>query len=233
MNPFKPKSWRDRLEIKLNSVQEYFALPKKDREWRGLYKVPYALPWELSRNHPGELGWDAFYERIKKEYPVQHFFRRWLTSFDNPVYSFFMSYVYWPLRDFKYNTIRWVNPLYPRWRASLPRHKYSDIPELFIASNFGLIRDFYWEEVVDGIIDWSATDDHRKFHAELTAYVHWIEEEYPKMDELFSKALNNASNIEGDYYTKYKEFNDLEIQKQNKETEILTWFVNNRGYFWT
>lgn len=224
--------WYEVPWVDTRSVSEYFALPKKDREWYGLYKLPYALPWE----RPGidtEQGWDSFYVEIKKQYPVQYFFRQWLFSFDNPVYSFWMSSFYFPFREFKYAVKRWFNPIHPRWRASLPRHAYCDISELLVNSNFALIRDFYWEEVVDGFVDWQSTEDHRTFYTELITYVRWIEEGLPELEERYSKSLANVSRSSEDYHAKYKETFKIEQEKYEKETEILIWFAKNRSFFWT
>ena len=216
------------------NAEEYFSLPKTQREHNGFYRVPFALPSELF--DPTAKGWDYFYTEIRKQYPIQYFFRQWLFSTDNPLYCFLKLYILWPLRDFKYATKRWFSPLYPRWRASLPRHEYSDISELVVTSNFALIQDFYWEEMVDGFIDWEGDDSHKEFHKQIKSYIHWIEKELPDLEETYSKELKKASSFTGEYAeydVKYKEVICLEKEKEDKTTEILTWFITNRGFFWT
>ncbi len=223
--------WYEVPYITVSSVKEYFALPKTDREWHGFYMTPFGLPWE--RLGDKIEGWDAFYDKIQKEYPIQYFFRRWIFSSDNPLYWAFMCHVWWPLRDTKYSIKRWFNPLYPRWRNSLPRHKYCDITEHFVTSNFALIQDFYWEEMIDGVIDWEGDTSHKEFYRQIKAHIDWIEKGLPELEEKFSKELETVSSLSGEYSIKYKEILALEQQKQDKETEILVWFVNNRGFFWT
>lgn len=226
--------WYEIPSIKVSSVEDYFALPKSEREWYGFYKLPFALPWELIPNKPNEKGWDAFHKQISKEYPIQYFFRRWCLSSDNPIYWATKCYLWWPLRDFYYAARRWCKPLHSRWRAVLPRHEYCDISELIVRSSYALIQDFYWEEVVDGFVDWDADPIHKEFRDQLGAYVIWIEKELPKLREDCSNALIRASeSAETDYTTKYAEFNALEKTIWNKETEILDWITNNRGFFWT
>lgn len=66
------------------SVSEYFSIPKGERTWFGLYQLPATLPIE---SFNGELGWNFFYNEIKKEFPIQWFFRYWIFSFENPIYN--------------------------------------------------------------------------------------------------------------------------------------------------
>ena len=225
--------WYKLPYVDVSSVEEYFSLPKNKREKCGLYLRPFALPWEIFKDTPKEEGWDFFYSKIKKEYPMQWFFREWLFGLDNPCISVFYKYVLWPYKEFRYAAIRWFNPLHPRWRKSLLRHQYKDIQELVVDSNFALIRDFYWEEVVDGFVDWEADDKHKEFYEQLVANVHWIEETLPRLDEKYYTHLTNASNIEGDFYTKYRNSIAVEKEIEDRKTEILTWFIKNRGFFWT
>lgn len=217
------------------SVEEYFSLPSSEREWHGFYKLPFALPSELFNKK--EKGWDCFYVQIKKEYPIQYFLRSWLLSLDNPVWYFLQMYVVWPLRELKYNIIRFITPYFPRWRKVLPRHKYGDITWLVVKSNFALICDFYWEEVIDGIVDWEGTQEHSKFYEELTAHVAWIENKQTELDttirEEIQKAVESRENSELGFTARYSEVIRLEKVKFDKETEILKWFIDNRTYFWT
>lgn len=223
--------------IRVDNVDEYFALPKKEREWKGFYRMPYALPWELIGDE--ERGWDAFYTEIKKQYPIQYFFRHWLLSLDNPLVFAVKKHLQWPLRDIKWAIQNFIKPCFPRWRRVLPRHKYGDITYIMIESNFALICDFYHEEVVDGLVDWSDNDVHKKFYTELVAAVNWIETERKKVDglidEALTKAIGNKIKVDGkfDYKSTYADHDRLEKHKLEKETEILKWFIDNREFFWT
>ena len=220
------------------SVDQYFALPKNEREWHGLYKSPSSLPLEWFGGD-GEKGWEAFRKQIKIEYPIQYFFRNWLPSMDNPLIFAYHKFVGWPLRDSKYAFKLFFRPQFPRWRKVAPRHQYTDVTELIVESNFALIVDFYKEEVVDGWVDWSAGEDHKKFYTELIAAVNWIEEERKKVDRLIEEALTKSfenrvlKDGKFDYKSTYADHDRLEQHKKQKDTEILVWFVNNREFFWT
>jgi hypothetical protein len=90
-----------KLHIQVSSVREYFALPNKKREFCGLYKVPSSLNWTM---YDDEEGWDAFFKKIAKEYPIQYFFRVWLFGYSNSFYMSIKYNVFWPLGNlFKCN----------------------------------------------------------------------------------------------------------------------------------
>jgi hypothetical protein len=227
--------------IKVSGVEEYFSLPLKERTWHGLYKEPYSLPFCWGSDQ--EDGWESFYKKIQKEFPIQWFVRRWISSFDNPITLALYKYVFWPYRDFKWAVQNWLKPCFPRWRKVLPRHKYSDITEMIVDSNFALILDFYHEEVVDGHVDWNSDEIHKKFKKELEKNVLWIEKGREKLQEKIDKALsesnanrkfiNKNSKKTFDYEKTYKQHNKLEKQKKDKINEILKWMIDNREFFWT
>lgn len=225
-------------QIKIESVDEYFALPKEKREYKGFYRVPFALPSSLFPNKEGEKGWEDFYKEIKKRYPIQYFFREYLTSIDNPLMYIWKIKISAPFFHFKYAVKRFFNPILPRWRKTLKRHQYSDICEIIRTSNFNLILDFYYEEVVDGVVDWNADDLHQKAYKEIIETVKWIEEEREKAVEKSYELLDKSNRKykeDGtvDYKSTYKEHDELESFIKNKDTEILKWMIDNRDFFWT
>jgi hypothetical protein len=236
MNLFKEK----RLKLNVNRIEEYLSLPKEEREFFGLYKIPHSLPWSpLKAVGRGLDEWDKFYKIIKKEYPMQWFFRYWLFSYDNPVYLFFKS-IHWSLRDFRWAFKNFINPNYKRWRASLKRHEYKDISTLIEDSNFALILDFYHGEACKGWINWEYDEPHKNFYNKLLEYVNWIEKERPKLEIEISEELSNSTEnpvLDGekgfDYFETYKKLHELEKQLEEKTSEIIKWLVDNRAFFWT
>ena len=217
--------------LHVQSVHEYFSLPKEDREIYGFYRVPFSLSWSI---YDDTDGWDAFYKKIAKEYPIQYFFRVWLFSFSNPLYTLIKRGFCWPYTNLKASIHNFLNPCCPRWRNTLPRHRYSDITNLIVDSNFNLILDFYYEDKQTGHVDWQADDDHSKFYNTLTEYVKWIEctqkeLENKSYEELMkaTKQLKTAS-----YSEKYNVYDALEKEIEDKKTEILKWMVESREYFW-
>jgi hypothetical protein len=87
------------MSIPVNSVSQYFSLPRSERTVVGIYKLPESLPAEFEE---GEEGWSVFSKKIKREYPIQWFFREWIFSHSNPVYHF-LKKMQWKV--FGYNKI--------------------------------------------------------------------------------------------------------------------------------
>ena len=215
--------------LHVDSVQEYFSLSKSEREVFGFYKMPFSLPWSIYDDND---GWDAFYKKIAKEYPIQYFFRVWLFSFSNPLYAFAKRRVCWPYANLRAAIHHLLKPCCPRWRKTLPRQRYSDIVNLIVESNFNLILDFYYEEVENGHVDWQADDDHRKFYNTLVNTVKWIEHEQKILEQKSMDILAIALK-DKQYKEKHSEYDAIEKQIEDKKTEILKWMIENREYFWT
>jgi hypothetical protein len=222
------------IRLYVKSVREYFSLSKSEREVYGFYKVPFSLPWSIYNE---EDGWNAFYKRIAKEYPIQYFFRVWLFSYRNPVYAFIMHKICWPLDSIRAYITNFLDPCCPRWRKTLPRHKYSDITNIIVDSNFNLILDFYYEEVKNGHVDWQADEKHREFYDTLINAVEWIENGQKILNKKSIDALTAATEDlilkDKPYKERYSEYDDIEKQIDDKKTEILKWMIENREGFWT
>jgi hypothetical protein len=219
--------------IKVSSVKEYFALPKKEREWHGWYLKPYALPSELFS--PKEEGWETFSKLIRKEYPIQGWFREWFLSTDNFVYR---EIVFFKMRarDRWYNLRRFIFTDVPRFRKSWPRWQYKDICSAIVDCNFALICDFYHEEVVDGVVDWQADPEHQAFFNWLSESVFFIEFLLPRLEEKARLALHGAVNDKREgvpYEVKYKEMEELEKRIKSETDAILKKMIDFREYFWT
>jgi len=211
-----------------HSIEEYFALPKLQREKWGLYLMPIALPCDIFGD--GEEGFKAFSSKIRKEYPVQGFIREWVLSWDNPAYAF-LNRIGMKLSDARYSVKRFITPACPRFRKAYPRHTYKDITGAVVDINFALILDFWHEEVVDGHVDWESDDEHIKFHTELKNAVNYLEIERPQLQEKIELALSEACGKS--YEEKYGEYDRLGEQLTAKDSEILIWFMKQRDAFWT
>lgn len=82
-------SLQTKMTVPVYSVSEYFSLPISERTWMGLYKLPAGLPAEFSAQ---EQGWSFFSKQIRKQHPIQWFFREWIMSHSNPVYNFIKKF---------------------------------------------------------------------------------------------------------------------------------------------
>ncbi len=227
-----------RLPKEVGSVfttEDYKNLPKFSRERNGWYLEPLGLQTSLDDLRTKNSEWSKFYTFIRQEYPIQWFFRHWLTSWDNPVYSF-TKLRYMKFLDIKYSTKRFIKPFFPRWRSSCKRHEYKDISSLIVDSNFALILDFWYEEVVDGNVDWQSQPDHKQFYEELKSNVKYIEKGRKKLQDKADKELTKASakSKKGlSYQERYGRYNEVEQEIRNNDSKILEWLVGNRDFFWT
>ena len=220
-------------------VKDYFDFPKEKREKWGLYLTPFALPMDRFINPDVTVtstkGWNAWYAEIKKRYPVQYFFRKTLFSYYNPVYAFYKSFC-WKFDEFVWNVRRFVKPHNPRFRKAYPRWDISDTTELAVDVNFALILDFWYEEVKNGIVDWTSDDKHKKFYRELKAAVKYIEKDRPALQKKSDAELTKASNKkrkEWSYMGLYDKYDALEKEITDRDTDWLIWFIKERDAFWT
>lgn len=225
--------------VKVNSVDEYFNLPKQERERWGLYRKPFALPldnWPVSGSAikiQDMKGWSAWEAEIKHRYPVQWFLREWCFSWENPVYAFIKT-CYFKYRDKTFTVKCFINPFFPRFRKSMPRHKYADICQVLREVNFALVLDFWYEEMLNGVVNWGDNIQHKTFYKKVKAAVKYIEVDRPALETKLDKQLSVAfTKKKGTYEQRYGKSNAIEKKMVDKDTELLVWVMQNREMFWT
>jgi len=214
------------------TTEDYKALPKEKRERNGFYLVPFGLQINIGELRSKKTEWDRFYDYIRQEYPLQWFARYWLTSWNNPVYAF-LKLRYMKFQEVKYTIKRFVKPYFPRWRKSCRRQDYKDICSLIVDSNFALILDFWYEEVINGNVNWESDIEHKTFYNELKKAVKYIEIDRKNLSDKADEELTKATKRKGSYEQKYGKLNKIEADIKTKDTEVLIWFVNNRDFFWS
>lgn len=216
--------------VKASTCEEYFSLPKSQRERYGLYIVPFAMKWN---NYPAEPSeWSKWETEIRKHYPVQGFIREvvW-DAIDTWLMRCRLTWL-----SISSSVQNFIRPAHPRFRKVYPRHKFMDLTDGFVRINHALILDFYYEEALSGIVDWDSEDSHWTFYKQLEGYVKAIEVTLPDLDQQMHRELSRGANPENhtkSYNERYGRFNELEKQRFDLQTEIIVWAINNRGYFWT
>jgi hypothetical protein len=223
------------------TVEDYFALPKNKREKFGLYLNPIGLPMDGFWGNERTKGWEFFSKEIRKHYPVQGYIREVFLSYDNPIYTFF-AIKKMKLSDSIHVIKRFFNPFHTHFRKAYPRHINKDISCALVDVNFALILDFWHHEVVDGFISWNHDVPHRTFFKKLKDAVQYIEVKRPalqkKADLELSKYIatqrkhKNKKSVSF-YKNKHSKYDKIEQQIFAKDTEILTWAIQNRKFFWT
>jgi hypothetical protein len=147
-----------------------------------------------------------------------------------------------------------INPQHSRLRKSIPK-QWMDISSLIVTVNFEFIKSFYEDEYCKGIVDWDATEKHKKFAKWLTEAYDYIKVERPKlvkqeedayppvlpMNETFKAIKDKNGKIEAyefidhdkTYEELYGEVDRIKELINKKDTKILTEMIKNRDFFWT
>lgn len=152
----------------------------------------------------------------------------------------------------------YIKPIfYPRnkrLRKFIPR-KWCDTTEMMVDINFEMIKIFYEEEYVNGIIDWKENEAHRNFAEWLEKAYSYItkvrpelekslSDSYPKSSVKFWENFKEVIREDGQKYyemipdgipyeVKYKDVIHFEKTISENDTKILKEFVDNREFFWT
>lgn len=232
---------------KINKVSEYKSLPKKEREWFGLYQIPYSmeissLNFVENKKEDNDEGWNGFYSYVKKEYPIQYFFREYLGD---------IIFYFWNAKIMSKYGETWHSKIWARLfndrqkylRKVIP-YTWCDKPELFTEIVFAMLVNYVEGERCFEIIDF----DHHESDKEIKKYIiesyDIIKIQIPKLKEQESRAYNNIKlrkveaknqDIQGmDLYNFiYKEVHDIENTIQQKEEFVLQGFLKHRQSLWT
>ena len=226
---------------KAQSIDEYFALPRDEREKFGLYLHPLSLPIDgFYASDPNAKGWAHWEKEIRKLYPIQGYIREVLLSYDNPVYAF-LSGKKRQLSDLKWKINRLIRPLHPRIHKAYRRYEVKDISSAIIDVNLALILDFWYEEVTNSIVSWDHDKQHKDFYSQIKKAVKYTEVERPPLQDRADKELTKATNSrknnkkgsKASFSDIYGKHNALEKKIEECDTATVLWAINNRGFFWT
>ncbi len=184
-------------------------------------------------------------------------------KFKTFLYKHFNIWDIWDIVPYRWERIFYdrIKPIYApkhsRIRKSVPR-TWVDICSLIEDVNFEMIKSFYEEEFIDGIVNWESDDRHTEFSKWLTSAYKYITEERPllqkKMDESYPETgsadqlcdekinpdgsktyqLKSCEELYGKSYQElYGKVEEYETLITNKDTEVLLSMVKYRQFFWT
>jgi hypothetical protein len=167
---------------------------------------------------------------------------------------------FWDIFPYKwsmyyYDVIKPIfSPRNKKIRKSVPR-KWVDISSLIVDTNFAMIKQFYEDEYLLGIVDWeNSSEGHRQFEKWLKdayAYIVYkrpsLEAErdmsYPELrplEDMFELIKHNDGSksftMKDDgvpYEVKYKDVIRLEKEIEENDSSILHKMIEYREYFWT
>lgn len=180
------------------------------------YVKPFALSME---------DWETFDNKVKKNYPVQYFFRN------------FLVVKYWILKrkinDFVWKLRHYVKNPRTEMRDIVFPSRYEDLPEIIINFNIQIVKELverekYFEHFESQL---KARNKRGQFERDLKKYYHYVtvtrEEMTKEVADLLSKdnmlPFKKGSNL----WTK-------KIKKIEKlDEEMIIWIAKYRQYFWT
>lgn len=159
------------------------------------------------------------------------------------------------LRMYYYDYIKpIICPNHKKIRSAVPRN-WQDITSLIVSVNFAMIKEFYEDEYLLGIVDWeNSSEDHKKFEhwlKEAYAYICYkrpsleaeMENSYPpskpfnqwfeeKVDENGKKTYQMIPD-KVPYEIRYKDVIRLEKEISENDSKFLKEMIEYREFFWT
>lgn len=205
--------------VMTENVDEYINLPKSERTTNGWWYIPiYGFRCDFNdRTEP-----DKYYKFLKKEFPIQYFFREYLSSKVSHC-KFRWNMFYWE----KLRSI--FVPQHSELRKVIPR-TWSDITELIPRFLFECVKSFKENET--DVINWDSDVYHKTFYANLNKYYNYITVE---RNQILADIDNSYPPLgtKGCYEELYGKLNTNEAILKAKDTECLQWIVENREGFWS
>ena len=167
-----------------------------------LYKLPYALAW-------GE--WKKFDEYLKREHPIQFFFRDTLSVKLGQIENKFNRFYY---------KAKWLicNPRKEMRNKIFPA-EYHDLPFIIEQFHFEVIKEFVDREKCFEYNSYEGRAN-LKFKKQLEKHYNWIVNER----KTFSKNIEDLRN---------KKWIKAVQKMQKRDTEVMNWVIQNRERLWT
>ena len=180
------------------------------------YIKPFALSME---------DWETFDNKVKKDYPVQYFFRDFLVA------------EYWTskrkINDFWWKLKHYVkNPRLEMRNVVFPS-RYEDLPEIIINFNIQVIKELverekYFEHFESQL---KAKNKRGQFERDLKKYYHYVTVVREEMMKEVSDLLNENYELP---FGKRRDTWSKKIKKIEKlDEEMIIWVAKYRQYFWT
>lgn len=178
----------------------------------------YVNPYALSLTE-----WDKENVFFKKNYPVQHFFRKTVDTF--------ISKKICGLRDIKYDIKgRFYNPR-KEMREKVFPHRWNDLTESIVIFHLEAIIEFVDREKCFENINYDSDDGHSEFAKGLKECYYYAKVTRSalklKLDEAYKRVPDD-----GEYNVIYKEVIDIEAEIKEYDTKVCEWVIQNRDYFW-
>jgi RNAse (barnase) inhibitor barstar len=214
--------------IHASTLDEYLQLPLAEREvqrwfwpfkW---YRKPYAMAWMKSSK--GE--WEKFEDYVKFVYPVQHFMR-------DTVYWFFYSLKY-DIRSIRYKIQhKIINPRREMIKKVFPP-QYQDLDFHIVTFCLECVIEYVDREEALKEIDWTTSDEHKAFAAELKEVYDYAKTGKGKLQAELDTMWDVLKVDDTKTYDQnYGHINKKEEELKEYDTRVCEWVVRNRDRLWT
>ena len=211
--------------VMVYTVDEYKAMPLQSRElvvWYWpfpLYIKPYAL--RAGEDLIGE--WTKFYAYIKKEYPVQYFFRETVNDFFNNILFYF--------KRIKSKMRRYIKHPRKEMRDKVFTRTSGDLDSIIVEFCLQCVIEYVDREKCFDNIVFDSSNELKTFAAQLKechAYATKGRQEILEETDRAWDSIPDNSNS-----NKYNKITELEAKLEEADTQVCEWVVKNRRQLWT
>lgn len=213
------------------TVDEYKAMPRKSRElvvwyWPSPF---YIKPYALSAGDDLVGEWTKFDEYVKKEYPVQYFFRETVAGF------------FWDIET-SCRRIKWkIKPYIQRERKEMRdkvfTRQYRDLDSIIVEFCMQCVIEYVDREKCFDKIVFNHSEKVKTFAAQLKQCHDYATEGRREILKEIEKAWEDVplmmSDIAQNKMEKYNKVTELETKLEEADTQVCEWVVKNRRHLWT
>jgi succinate dehydrogenase flavin-adding protein (antitoxin of CptAB toxin-antitoxin module) len=190
-----------------------------------LYIKPYAL--RATGDNPLH-EWDKFDAYIKKEYPVQYFFRETVSDFFDNIRR------RWAI--IKYDTKRYIKIPRKEMRDKVFNREYRSLDTVIVEFCLECVIEYVDREKCFEEIVFDSNDELKTFAAQLKECHEYAVKGRLEIKEEIEKAWHNVlqcrENGESNSHSQYEKITEFENKLEQADTQVIEWVIKNRKLFW-
>ena len=217
--------------VMVHTVDEYKAVPRQSRElvvWYWpfpLYIKPYAL--SAGKDLVGE--WEKFDAYVKKEYPVQYFFRDTVAGF------------FWNIETSCKRIKRKIKPYIHHPRAEMRdkvfTREYNDLDSIIVEFCLQCVIEYVDREKCFDQTLFDYSEKVKTFAAQLKECHAYATKGRQEILTEIQKAWEDVplmmSDLAQNKMDRYNKVTELEEKLVEADTQVCEWVVKNRRLLWT
>ena len=215
--------------VAARTTDEYKILPLQSRE-RAVWYWPFPLyitPYALSAGQDGELTseWDKFDMYIKKQYPVQYFFRKIISN-----YLFEVKY--------RCTNIAWKVKRYIKFPRKEMRDKifirdFRDLDSIIAEFCIQCVIEYVDREKCFKHVEFNSNDESKTFAAQLKECHDYAINGRVTLHSALEKAWEDVPMDNSPGMSKYNKVHELEVKITEADSQVCEWVIKNRAHLWT